>query len=155
MSDLLLVDMTTKQCIFHVCSAVTEAIPIIRSRKSSTATLRVYCLASGENYEGSENILSVEHTWTLHTIIALFYEFFLQIILSSTVNINKSVEYEAFVSWLGDCLFFKRGNVLWVEDCKILGLTTVLVFTLALYICVYLWIFNLVFWDLHTIFPIC
>jgi hypothetical protein len=110
MSDLLLVDMTTKQCIFLVCAAVTEAILIIRSSNSIIATSRVYCLASGESYEGSENIFSCEETSNLHTIFALFYEFFLQIILTSTVNINKSVGYEAFVPWLGDCLFFKRGN---------------------------------------------
>jgi len=50
MSDLLLADMTTKQCIFFVCAAVTEAIPIIRSSKSNNGTSRVYWLASGENY---------------------------------------------------------------------------------------------------------
>jgi len=62
MSDLLLVDTTRKQCIFPVCASMTEALPIIRSSKLSTATSRVYCLASGENYEGSENICSGEHT---------------------------------------------------------------------------------------------
>jgi hypothetical protein len=62
MSDLLLADMTTKQCIFLVCAAVTEAIPIIRSSNASSATSRVYWLASGENYEGSGDICSGEHT---------------------------------------------------------------------------------------------
>jgi len=128
MCDLLLVDMTRKQCIFIVCAAVTEETRIIPSSKSSTATSRLYSLASGEYYEGSENIFSGEHTWNLQTIFALFFELFLQVILTSTVNINKSVEYEAFVQWLGDCLFFKRGNLLWVEYCKIPGFTSVFVF---------------------------
>jgi len=62
MSDLLLVDVITKHCIFLVCATVTEAIPIIRSSKSSTTTSRVYWLASGETYEGSGNTCSGEHT---------------------------------------------------------------------------------------------
>jgi hypothetical protein len=37
---------------------------------------------------------------------------FLQKILSSTLHINKSVEYEAFVPWLGDNLFLEKGNLL-------------------------------------------
>jgi len=41
---------------------MTEAVPIIRSSQSSTATSRVYWLASGENYNGSGNICSGEHT---------------------------------------------------------------------------------------------
>jgi hypothetical protein len=79
---------------------------------------------------------------------------FLQIILSSTVNINKNFEYDTLVPWLGDCLFLKKGTFLWVEDCKVPGFTSVLVFTLALYICVNIWIFNSDFYDLHTVFQV-
>ena len=133
-SNLQPLDTSRKQCIFLVCASMTEAVPITRSSKSSTATSRVYCLASGENHAGSGNICSGEHIWTLHTICTLFYEFFLQIILTSTVNINKGAQVEAFIPWLGNGLFLKRGNLLLVEGCIILVFTSAFVFTYALYI---------------------
>ena len=86
---------------------------------------------------------------------ALFYEFFLQIILSSTVHINKGDQHEAFIPWLGDGLLLKRGNLLWLENCVILVFTSAFIFTLTLYICMHLWVFNSVFYDLHNIFQIC
>ena len=146
--------MTRKQCIFLVCASMTEAVPIIRSSKSSTATSRVYGLDSVENHEGSGNICSGEHTWTLHTIFALFYEFFLQIILTSTVHINKGAQLEAFIPWLGNGLFLKRGNLLWLEGCIILVFTSIFVFIYALYICMYLWILNWVFYSFQKMFSI-
>jgi hypothetical protein len=46
-------------------------------------------------------------------IFPVVWGFFLQIILSSTVNVNKNAEHEALAPWLGDGIYFKRGKVSW------------------------------------------
>jgi hypothetical protein len=93
------------------------------------------------------------HVKFAHNFCPILWVLF-QIILTSTVHVNKGAQHEAYIPWLGDGLLLKRGNLLWLEDCIILVFTSACVFTYALYICVYLWIFNSVFYDLHKIVPI-